>query len=185
MVNMEAKGSTMMKVGAASFLDRPGVSGAFGALMDEYARAAEDFCRVLEALPAEALDWEQPSTDKDTVSVRAMCAQIVNAARGYANYVREARGLDRPEQAPLAPAAIETASEVRSRLAEGLSYTEGALDGLYDVDEATYAAIRFPVRWGPVYDPEMLLEHAIVHLLRHRRQLERWRDRMRSAGAPT
>jgi len=24
------------------------------------------------------------------------------------------------------------------------------------------------------YDPEMLLEHAVVHLLRHRRQLERW-----------
>ena len=23
-------------------------------------------------------------------------------------------------------------------------------------------------------DPEMILEHAIVHLLRHRRQLERW-----------
>ena len=40
-------------------------------------------------------------------------------------------------------------------------------------DEAV-AAITFPVRWGPIYDPEMILEHAIVHLLRHRRQIERW-----------
>ena len=29
-------------------------------------------------------------------------------------------------------------------------------------------------RWGPVYDAEGLLEHAIVHILRHRRQLERF-----------
>jgi hypothetical protein len=28
--------------------------------------------------------------------------------------------------------------------------------------------------WGPRYDPEMLLEHAVCHVLRHRRQLERW-----------
>ena len=31
-----------------SFIKHPGQLGAFGALMDEYARAAEDFCRVVE-----------------------------------------------------------------------------------------------------------------------------------------
>jgi hypothetical protein len=39
-------------------------------------------------------------------------------------------------------------------------------------DEVT--KIEFKVSWGPVYNPEILLEHAICHLLRHRRQLERW-----------
>ena len=29
-------------------------------------------------------------------------------------------------------------------------------------------------RWGAVYDAEGLLEHAIVHLLRHRRQIEKF-----------
>jgi hypothetical protein len=29
-------------------------------------------------------------------------------------------------------------------------------------------------RWGTVYDLEGLLEHAIVHLLRHRRQIEKF-----------
>jgi hypothetical protein len=28
--------------------------------------------------------------------------------------------------------------------------------------------------WGQVFDLEQLLEHALAHLLRHRRQLERW-----------
>ena len=31
-----------------AFLHRPGRSGAFGALLDEYARAAEDYCRVVD-----------------------------------------------------------------------------------------------------------------------------------------
>ena len=30
------------------------------------------------------------------------------------------------------------------------------------------------VRWGQRYDPEQILEHAIVHILRHRRQIERF-----------
>jgi len=30
------------------------------------------------------------------------------------------------------------------------------------------------VRWGPQYDLEQLLEHAVVHILRHRRQIEKF-----------
>ncbi|MCA8915112.1 MAG: hypothetical protein KDB90_06845 [Planctomycetes bacterium] len=35
----------------SDFLDRPGAAGWVGGLMDEYARAASDFCRVLEGVP--------------------------------------------------------------------------------------------------------------------------------------
>ena len=35
------------------------------------------------------------------------------------------------------------------------------------------SSILFPVNGGPVYDPQGMLEHGIVHLLRHRRQIER------------
>ncbi len=167
------EGAKTMRTGIEFFIDRPGRSGTFGAIMDEYSRAAEDFCRMLESLPSESLDWTQASNDPDTVSIRAMCAHVVNAARGYANYVRQARGLPKSEER-IDAKGIRAATEVRAGLADALRYTEGALDGLYDVDEPTYAAIQFKVRWGPVYDPEMILEHAIVHLLRHRRQLERW-----------
>ncbi len=159
---------------ARRFLSRPGLPGTFGALMDEYARAAEDFCRTVEALPAGGLDWAQPSNDPDTQSVRAMCAHACGAARGYANAIRRARGLACEERSALEPAAITAPAEVRHRLTDALRYTEGAVEGLYEVDEPTYSAIKFQVRWGPTYDPEMLIEHAIVHLLRHRRQLERW-----------
>jgi len=159
----------------STFLDRPGVAGAFGALMDEYARAAEDFCRTLAALPPGALDWTQASADPSTVSVRAVCAHVCGAARGYSNNIRKARGLPHDQKrVPIDPKEILTADDVRRRLADALRYTEGALEGFYDADEATVTALRFEVPWGVTYDPEMMLEHAIVHILRHRRQLERW-----------
>jgi hypothetical protein len=37
--------------------------------------------------------------------------------------------------------------------------------------------VQIPARWGPVYDLEQLLEHMIVHVLRHRRQIERFLGR--------
>lgn len=33
---------------------------------------------------------------------------------------------------------------------------------------------KFNVRWGQLYDVEQLFEHAIVHILKHRRQIERF-----------
>jgi hypothetical protein len=63
---------------------------------------------------------------------------------------------------------------VRPLLVEALRYTEGAVEGLHDWTEEQIGQLTFTVRWGPRYDPDMILEHAVCHLLRHRRQLERW-----------
>ena len=157
-----------------TFLDRPGLPGPFGALMDEYARAAEEFCRVVEGFSPAAFEEERPGNDPDTRSPRALCLHVCGAARRYADYIRRARGLPFVDRFLLDPALLTTPGETRGHLAAGLRYTEGALAGLHEAPEETVAALKFTVRWGPVYDPEMILEHAIVHLLRHRRQLERW-----------
>ena len=39
-----------------AFIQHPGRPGMFGALMDEYARAAEDFCRVVDWFDASRFD---------------------------------------------------------------------------------------------------------------------------------
>jgi hypothetical protein len=52
--------------------------------------------------------------------------------------------------------------------------TEETVEALLEATEPEIQALSFSVRWGPRYDPEMILEHAVCHLLRHRRQLERW-----------
>jgi uncharacterized damage-inducible protein DinB len=155
------------------FLDRPGEPGPFGALMDEYARAAEDFCRVVEAIPGELFLREVHSEDPDTKSLRAVCRHAVAAAHRYADYIRQARGVPFIDRFELPPEGIADPTAVRQGLREMLRYTETSLNGWY-ADPAPAEKVTFTVRWGPTYDPEMILEHAVVHLLRHRRQVERW-----------
>lgn len=156
----------------SGFLDRPGQPGMFGALLDEYARAAEDFCRTVEALPEDRFRAERDSPDPETVSLAAVCGHVAVAAWNYGDYIRIARGLPRIPR-PYEKDAVTAPSTLRPLLATALRHTEATVEGC-PTDQTGLDALRFQVRWGPTYDPEMLLEHAIVHLLRHRRQIERW-----------
>jgi len=156
------------------FLRTPGRAGPFGALLDESARAAEDFCRVLERFPQAEYEAERPGGDPDTVSVRAIAAHVCGAARRYADYIRKARGMPHVERYLPPPGTPARPSDARAMLAEALRYTEEALEGLWDAPYEAVRALEFRVRWGPSYDPEMILEHGVCHFLRHRRQLERW-----------
>jgi len=153
----------------SDFLDHPGLPGPFGALMDEYARAAGELCSVIEAVPPDLFLREAASGD--LLSIGAIATHVSHSAQGYANALRKARGLPRT---PADRTVVEQPSGLRPLLAAALRSMEGALSGFYNADDATVTALRFEMSWGPTYDPEILLEHAIVHLLRHRRQVERW-----------
>jgi hypothetical protein len=142
--------------------------------MDEYARAAEDFCLVVEAFNAERFLGERASNNPNTVSPHAICAHACGAAHRYAHYIRKARGVEFVDGYQLDPSRIGSPRDVRGQLAEAIMFTEATVEPLLRATEEEIQAMSFPVRWGPRYDPEMLLEHAVCHLLRHRRQLERW-----------
>lgn len=156
------------------FIRHSGRSGPFGALMDEYARAAEEFCRVVEGFDLAGFDTERPSDNPNTVSPRAICLHVIGASHRYAHYVRKARDVDFVERYEADPALVHSPREVRALLAEGIRLTEETVEPLLKATDQEIQALSFTVRWGPRYDPEMMLEHAVCHLLRHRRQLERW-----------
>ena len=158
----------------APFIRHPGLSGPFGALMDEYARAANDFCRVVESFDLARFDLERPSNDPNTISPRAICLHVVGAAHRYAHYIRKARGVDFVERYDADPARLRSQRDVRELLTEGIVLTEETVEPLLKASEQEIQALSFEVRWGPHYDPEMIVEHAVCHVLRHRRQLERW-----------
>lgn len=157
----------------SAFLERPGLRGMFGALLDEHARAAEDFCSVVEALPLDLFLRRHETADPELFSLQAICAHVVTAAYGHASYIRIARQMPRRERPPREDLWAEEPAAVRPLLAREVRFMEETVAGLTGGD-AELEALRFPVRWGPTYDPEMMLEHTIVHLLRHRRQIERW-----------
>ncbi len=154
-------------------------NGAFGALLDEYERALHD----LKTIVAQVSDAELTTVadsltrDPDCYSIQTVLSHVVRSGYGYAIYIRNQQG----EKLPF---------RTRKRLKNGSAYI-AALDEMFDFNAKVFEDYpnlvleshqphqKILVSWGQLYDIEQLLEHAIVHVLRHRRQIERFLHQMR------
>lgn len=152
--------------------------GAIGALLDEYERALDEYmvlvAGVSEPLFVKIID---PDTDdEDCRSIQTITQHVIRAGFGYADYLRDAFGAasSRPEM------DLTSLADAGGRLRAMFAYTLETLDGKELMPYEEISGTRMQVRWGPVYDIEQLLEHAIVHVLRHRRQVERFQMREES-----
>ena len=150
-------------------------SGAIGALMDEYERAAAELRRLVERIPeadfVRIVDRE--TKDEDCRSAQTIMSHVVRAAYGYADYIREQFSIASTRPQP----RLLSQQESLEQFEAALHYTIETLEGRWEMSGEEISRTNIKTRWGPVYDVEGLLEHAIVHLLRHRRQLEKfiWR----------
>jgi uncharacterized damage-inducible protein DinB len=146
--------------------------GAVGAMMDEYARAAAELSALLLRIGDDEfeLDRDLQSRDENCRSIQTIMRHVVRAGYGYAGYIRTAFGTE--TNAPDIP--LGTRSETLERLEAMLAYTVATLEGKWELSDEQITAVQIHSRWGVVYDLEQLLEHAIVHVLRHRRQIERF-----------
>ena len=149
--------------------------GAIGALMDEYERASLDLKLLLRAISEdrflEILD--KLTSDDDCRSVQTIITHVVGAGFGYADYIRGCFGIasTAPERRLLSRA------EAEAQIDAMLEYTVETLEGRWEMREDEITSVVIDSRWGVRYDLEQLLEHAIVHILRHRRQIQRLMQR--------
>jgi uncharacterized damage-inducible protein DinB len=147
-------------------------SGAVGALMDEYERAAAELTRLIERIPDDdfvrVVDAE--TKDEDCRSAQTIMSHVVRAAYGYADYIREKIAIPSTRPQP----RLLSRQEALEQLETALRYTIETLEGRWEMSAEEISAIVINTRWGAVYDAEGLLEHAIVHILRHRRQIEKF-----------
>jgi DNA polymerase III delta prime subunit len=61
------------------------------------------------------------------------------------------------------------------------NFTEKVLEAFNDDDlEEFDNALKIKPGWGQLYDIEQMMEHAIVHILRHRRQIEKFKVQLTS-----
>jgi uncharacterized damage-inducible protein DinB len=157
---------------------KPYRNGAIGALMDEYERAASELARLVEQIPDDEFTRvvDPETEDEDCRSVQTIMSHVVRAGYGYADYLREQLSIESTRPQP----RLLSRGESLEQLDAALQYTVETLDGRWEMSAEEISAIVIKTRWGPVYDAEGLLEHAIVHLLRHRRQIERfiWQGRI-------
>jgi hypothetical protein len=146
--------------------------GPIGALMDEYERAASELRRLVEQIPEEevvrVVDAE--TEDDDCRSVQTIMSHVVNAGYGYADYLRVVFSI--PSARP--PKRLLSRQESLELLDAMLVYTAQTLEGRWEMTDEEVAGAVINSGWGVRYDAEQLLEHAIVHILRHRRQIEKF-----------
>ena len=145
--------------------------GGVGAMMDEYERAAFELKTLIASVSAE--DYERiadrETKDEDCRSIRTVMAHVVGAAYGYANKIRETLAV---AHTPYEMRQIPHA-EVGVELDQALAYTAATLEGKWEMTDEEMDEIVIKMHWAD-HTLEQLLEHAIVHILRHRRQVEKF-----------
>jgi uncharacterized damage-inducible protein DinB len=100
---------------------------------------------------------------------------VVRSGYGYSIYIRKQFGNEWKERRD--NYELHTPQDAISAMAGMLSYAETTLEDKWDLtfEQVTGNIIQVP--WGQKYDAEQLMEHAIVHVLRHRRQIENFLKR--------
>jgi len=149
--------------------------------MDEYERAASDLVRLIERIPEEDFVRvvDSQTKDDDCRSVQTVMSHVVRAGYGYADYIREQFSIPSSRPQP----RLLSRRESLEQLGAALRYTAETLEGRWEMSDEEINGTVIKSRWGVVYNVEGLLEHAVVHILRHRRQIEKfiWRGLI---GAP-
>ena len=146
--------------------------GFVGALMDEYERATRDLSRVVEGMSDDeyVTPRDPQAQDVNCRTIQTVLTHVVSAGYGYAGMLRDAWGMPRPVH----DRRDVSRAEALARLGAMLEHMTDTLADRWALSEADSNALQMRSRWGQVYDFEQLFEHAIVHVLRHRRQIERW-----------
>jgi uncharacterized damage-inducible protein DinB len=156
--------------------------GPIGALMDEYERASADLKLLLRSIsePDFTAVIDAHTQDENCRSVKTIITHVVQSGYGYADYIREQ--LSTPRSSPVVGPVPHQDAE--AEINAMLDYTANTLDGRWEMSDDEIARIFIDSRWGVRYDLEQLLEHAIVHILRHRRQIERLRQQASAQKEP-
>lgn len=143
------------------------------ALLDEYARAIRDFDAALRPISAERYHSACKLSNKSFPDMRAILKHVISAGHVYADYIAMAISGNDPGGAGQ--------KRRHDTPVEALESVWGAFDAMVDVlapiqnlDEDAMDRFIVKTRWNVDYTLDQMLEHAIVHILRHRRQIERW-----------
>ena len=149
-------------------------NGAVGALLDEYEKALYALIEVIkdisDAQVSTIVDHE--TKDESCRSIQTILTHVVRAGYAYATYIRNHQG---ETNSFLKPDHLPSATQYIDALKAMFHFTEKVFDDYPDITlEENDPNKKMHVSWGQYYDVEQLMEHAIVHILRHRRQIERF-----------
>ncbi len=153
-------------------------TGAYGALLDEYEKALIELQDLVKPIQKDELTKivDHDTEDMDCVSIQSILTHVVESGYTYAISIRKHQGeiLEYREKV-----RFDSGEEYSNALREMMNDTIQMMDDYpnMELDEKDNSK-KLITRWGQMYSVEQLIEHAIVHILRHRRQIERFLLRM-------
>ncbi|MFT5859679.1 MAG: putative damage-inducible protein DinB [Flavobacteriaceae bacterium] len=142
------------------------------ALMEEYYRSAIDLKEVLSEISDAEFDEirDLKTEDPDCKSIQTVVSHILNSGYTYINYINIRSEIEWIEYETI----IVNSSVGISELDKMLNYTKSSLKNILHLKDQELEMWKIETRWNVIYDFEQLMEHAIVHILRHRRQIEQF-----------
>jgi len=140
------------------------------ALMDEYRKSTIEYKEILTKVSQELFEkiTDENTTDEDCKSIQTITFHIIQSGYTYSNYINSVSKREWFEYS----APIETPKKGIEGIDKMLDYTERSFEGIWNKTNEEIEKLKFETRWKVTYDLEQLMEHAIVHILRHRRQIE-------------
>ncbi|MEP6900963.1 MAG: DinB family protein [Actinomycetota bacterium] len=144
--------------------------GAVGSLMDEYERAAFELKSLIKNVGAEDYTRIVRGESAHCHSIEVIMNHVVRAGYGYSKYIRDALSMN---ALPVEDKQIPHA-EIGGEIDKMLAYTAEIFDGRRQMTDEEMENVYFKTRWEVIYNIDQLFEHAIVHILRHRRQIEKF-----------
>lgn len=154
-------------------------NGAKGALLDEYERAVQELKNLLsEVSKVELIAIADSETDDlDCISIQSILTHVISASYNYVVEIRRSQG-ENLEKKP--KVILDSIPAYIQGLEAAFSFNVSLFDHYPNLKlEENDPRKKMKVSWGQSYDTEQLLEHAIVHILRHRRQIERFLLKLR------
>lgn len=147
--------------------------GAVGALLDIYEQAILDLKNVIKDIPDNVFIKiiDEKTTDEDCKSIQTILSHVVSSGYSYATSIHNMKGHNakRPEKV-----FHLTIDEYLNDLTNVFIFTENVFSEVKDDElEQCDNSLKIKTGWRQSYDIEQLTEHAIVHILRHKRQIER------------
>lgn len=149
-------------------------TGTIKALLLEYKKAIDELIVVIKNLRSEEiiLIRDNNTTDANCRSVQTILTHLVYAGYNYTGYIGKLAGVQK-EVPP--KKYLDNTNDYVKALNKMFAYCENFFIEHPSISiEGHDNSQRIDTHWGQQYDIEQLMEHAIVHILKHTKQVERF-----------
>lgn len=148
------------------------LTGSIKALLDEYKRSINDLIDTIAPLSEEQLCAivDNNFEDVDCRSIQTVLTHLLFSGFIYTCEIEKSVNINK-----IYPPKVlfENSRQYAEQLYKMFDYCENFFKqnpGL--IIEQTDNSKKIVTAWGQTYDVEQIMEHAIVHVLRHRRQID-------------